>query len=248
MPEAAATMRAGDVLRRFEALPLCRLEALLADGPALILAPHADDESLGCGGLIAAACAQRQPPVVAILTDGVGSHPNVPAARLRALREAEAAAATGLLGLPRDRLHFLGLPDTAAPLAGPAFEQAVAELGQLFRDGGCGLVVAPWRHDPHCDHEAAAAMAVSLARRLGVQVLSYPVWGWTLAAEVMLPQAAVAGWRLDISAHLAAKRRAIAAHRSQHGGLIADDPGGFQLPTALLAAFDRSYEVFLEAA
>ena len=239
-------MPAADVLRQFAALPLCGLEALLPDGPALILAPHADDESLGCGGLIAEACAQGWPPVVAILTDGVGSHPNYPPARLRALREQEAAVATGLLGLPRDRLHFLGLPDTAAPLAGPGFERAVAELARLRRRHGCGVVLAPWRHDPHCDHEAAAAMAAAMARAEGVRVLSYPVWGWTLPPDAMLPRAAVTGWRLDISAHLAAKRRAIAAHASQHGGLIADDPAGFQLPPGLLSVFERPYEVFLD--
>ncbi len=246
MLDGIAPMRAGDALRQFEALPSCGLEALLPGGPALVLAPHADDESLGCGGLIAEACAQGRPPVVAILTDGVGSHPNTPPARLRALREREAAAATGLLGLPRDRLHFLGLPDTAAPLAGPGFERAVAELARLFRHGGCGVVVAPWRHDPHCDHEAAAAMAIALARAEGVRLLSYPVWGWTLPLDAVLPRAAVDGWRLDISAHLAAKRRAIAAHASQHGGLVDDDPGGFQLPPGLLAVFERPYEVFLD--
>ena len=45
--------------------------------------------------------------------------------------------------------------------------------------------------------------------------------------------------------HLAAKRRAVAAHRSQFTRLIDDDPAGFQLPPELLALAFRPFEVFL---
>ncbi len=55
----------------------------------------------------------------------------------------------------------------------------------------------------------------------------------------------VHGWRLDVTAHLPAKRRAIAAHASQYGRRITDDPRGFQLPTELLRAFDTPWETFL---
>jgi hypothetical protein len=75
----------------------------------------------------------------------------------------------------------------------------------------------------------------------------YPVWGWLLAADHPLPDAPPRGMRLDIHAALAKKRQAIAAHRSQHSPLIADDPTAFQLPAELLAIFERPYEVFLAA-
>ena len=45
--------------------------------------------------------------------------------------------------------------------------------------------------------------------------------------------------------HLPAKRRAVAAHRSQITRLIDDDPAGFQLPPELLALAFRPFEVFL---
>ena len=53
------------------------------------------------------------------------------------------------------------------------------------------------------------------------------------------------GRRLAIGPQLAAKRRAIAAHRSQYGDLIQDDPAGFRLPAGLLARFERPFETFL---
>ena len=55
----------------------------------------------------------------------------------------------------------------------------------------------------------------------------------------------VRGFRLDIARHLPAKRRAIAAHRSQTTDLIADDPAGFRMPPAFRALFDQPFEVFL---
>jgi hypothetical protein len=55
----------------------------------------------------------------------------------------------------------------------------------------------------------------------------------------------VQGWRLDTTRHLPAKRRAIAAHRSQTTDLIDDDPNGFRLPDEFLALFTRPFEVFL---
>jgi hypothetical protein len=88
-------------------------------------------------------------------------------------------------------------------------------------------------------------MASAVAAQTGCRHVAYPVWGWTLPADAQLPDRQVGGWRLDISAVLDNKQSAIAAHRSQHGGLIGDDPNGFVLPAALLAIAARPYEVFL---
>ena len=69
--------------------PVVGVDAI-TDGAALILAPHPDDESLGCGGLIAESCARGQPPLLVVLTDGAGSHPHsceYPPSRLRDVRE-----------------------------------------------------------------------------------------------------------------------------------------------------------------
>lgn len=238
---------AGDVLQAMASLPFATLADIAGDRPVLVMAPHADDESLGCGGLIAALCRAGTPPVILVLTDGAGSHPGsaaFPPARLAGIRRNEAREAVRLLGLPPDRLHFAGQPDTAAPTGGPAFDAAVDEVSALCRTSGIGSLLAPWRHDPHCDHEAADLLARVVAGRLGLRHLSYPVWGWTLPADHSLPEMPD-GLRLDISLDLAAKTEAIMAHRSQYGGLITDDPTGFTLPAELLRVFERPYETFL---
>jgi LmbE family N-acetylglucosaminyl deacetylase len=241
-------MTAADVLGAMRALPFCGLDAIIGPRAALILAPHPDDESLGCGGLIAAASAAGRPPFVLFLTDGTGSHPRsalYPPARLRAVRENEARDALAILGLPAERVAFLGLPDTQAPHQGAAFAAAVEAI--MMRAGmlDCSAIAAPWQHDPHGDHLAAHRMATAAARALDVRQIAYPVWGWTLPPNGPL-DFDVRGGRLDIGPYLPAKRRAIAAHVSQHGGLITDDASGFTLPAKLMQAFDVPYEVFLD--
>ena len=239
---------AGTVLGRMASLPYADLDSITGGRTTLVLAPHPDDESLGCGGLIAEACARSRPPVVAVLTDGTMSHPNSPshpAPRLRALREAEAQAAVESLGLGAHRLYFLGLRDSAVPTEGPEFQAAAARLVRLIRDHDAGSILVTWEHDPHPDHAAAHRLAAEAARITGVRLIAYPVWGWTLPAHRCLPSRPTTGARLDIARHLPAKRRAVAAHASQHSGLIADDPQAFRLPADMLAIHDRPFEVFL---
>lgn len=254
---------AGDWLRAAERdLPLVTdLDPLLGPaGGVLVLAPHPDDESLGCGGLLAACAAAGRPARVVVVSDGAGSHPGSrawPPGRLVALRQAEARAAVAALGLdPACDIAFLGLPDTAVPTEGPAFAAAVDAVLRLAGPAP-GTVLATWRHDPHRDHAASFAIAAAVVRALpaGTRFYAYPVWGlafahpipgFPLPPEPRLP-APPRGLRLDIAQHLSAKRRAVAAHASQVTALVDDDPGGFVLPPAALALAVRPFELFLEA-
>jgi LmbE family N-acetylglucosaminyl deacetylase len=239
-------MRAEEIQLAWTQLPLIDLESIFGQGRTLILAPHPDDESLGCGGLIAELCRIGRPPMVVVLTDGTGSHPHarrVGASALRRLRERETAAALRPLGLTDpSALVFLRLRDSAAPHEGEEFDRAVSRIVALAAQ--CEIICATWGQDPHCDHEAAHLMACAVAAQTGIRHLAYPVWGWTIQADQTVPTTGVRGWRLNIERGLPAKRSAIAAHRSQHGDVI-DDPTGFSLPPALLDACLRPYEVFL---
>jgi LmbE family N-acetylglucosaminyl deacetylase len=237
-----------DLLAGFQALPETDIATLLQGSRPLILAPHPDDESLGCGGLIAAATAIGLAPSVIILTDGSASHPGsiaFPPAKLAALRETEALRAVTRLGLPAQNLHFLRYADTKLPRHGPGFDAALAQILAIGRAQHCGLVIGPWHADPHCDHEAAATLAAMAAQRADWPLFSYPVWGWLRGADEWVAEPRDAGWRLDISAQQSRKQRAIAAHQSQYGRLITDSPDGFRLPENLLAVFARPFEVFI---
>jgi len=242
--------RAGAVLRQIEALPFADIRHLTQAKPVLFLAPHPDDESIGCGGAIAAGIEAAQAIHVLILTDGAASHPNSPTYppdRLRALRAGEARAAVAELGLGADRVGFLGQPDGAAGRDNATAEATVRAIIQYARDHAIGTIVTTWRHDPHPDHQTAYRFGQQAAKELGIRLLQFPVWGWLLPPGRWIVEPRIAGFRLDITPFLAAKRQAIAAHRSQTSNLITDSSAGFTLPTDLLACHDRPFEAYLEA-
>ena len=241
-------MRAGDYLAALEALPFGTLDDLLEDGPFLVLSPHPDDETLGCGGLLRAAERAGRPGHVMILTDGAASHPHsasFPGPRLTALRQDEARRALAHLGLPDGRLAFLGLRDAATPREGAAFQAAVAAILRHAEAVGARRIFVTWGRDPHCDHETAFAMARAVARQLGVPLFAYPVWGLHLPHDVEIDEAPPRGLRLDISADRAAKRRALDCYASQLTRLIDDDPDAFCFTEAQLAPFLGSAETFI---
>jgi LmbE family N-acetylglucosaminyl deacetylase len=241
-------LSAGAVLDGFLRAPVADLDEVLP-GRFLVLAPHPDDESLGCGGIIAEACARGRPPIVAIMTDGAASHPNsrdYPPARLAELRAREVRNALACLGLPAERLVLLNAPDGDVPHAGVAAVALAARLAVLA--DGCDAILTSWRHDPHGDHVSAWTIARDAAAFTGAALWEYPVWGWTLPFGMELPAQAWSCRRLDIAKHLAAKRRAIAAHASQLGGVVTDDPEGFVLARDFLALFDRPFEYLVRQA
>lgn len=246
-------MTAEDYMRHAEGLPFARIGDLLPVSGTVILAPHPDDESLGCGGLLAALAARGEAARVVVMTDGARSHPGsrrYPPDRLRALRQAEACEALELLGQPEP--VFLGWPDGGLPSGGPDFEEAVE--GVLAQTAGCATLIATSGLDPHADHAATWAIARAAASRRGLRLLAYPVWSWRYLYPHILPidpaetPGPPRGMRLDIGPFLAAKRRAVQAHRSQTSPLIDDDPGGFILTPEMLAVMVRPFEVYLEDA
>ena len=107
---------------------------MLEDRPFVVIAPHPDDESLACGGLIAEACRQGFRVRIIVVSDGAGSHPNskaYPPDRLRSLREEEARRAGAELGVAPEEMLFLGLPDRFVAPEGIEAERAIGRHRRL---------------------------------------------------------------------------------------------------------------------
>jgi LmbE family N-acetylglucosaminyl deacetylase len=182
----------------------------------LVLAPHMDDEAIGCGGAVLRHRQAGSPVAVVYLTDGaqgdarladpsIGSEQAArlsAALRVRRRQEAEAwCTATGI-----ERMHFLDLPDgrLEAHIGG----NAVGRLADIFATWRPNLVYLPSPLDVHADHRAANRLALAALRRAGLQsrvlLRGYEVWTPVLANVVM-----------DISAVANTKAELLRLHASQ---------------------------------
>lgn len=240
--------RASTALARVRALPDASLRGVLDGRPALVVAPHPDDESLGCGGLIAEAARLGEAVHIVVVTDGAGSHAGSHTHRpelLRQIRRDETLAAVAALGVPPERVSFLDIPDGCAPQRGAAADAAGRRLAALARDVAAGTIFTSWDYDTHPDHVAAHRYAAVAAREVRASLFSYPVWAWMLPPRTLMPNLRWRGFSLDIGPHVAAKRAAVLKHRSQTTPLIADDPSGFTLSDTQLATMITPKEFFI---
>ena len=192
--------------------PVARIE--LPPGRTLaVIAPHPDDESIGCGGLIALWTAAGRRVEVVFLTGGeMGSaQVRVPGLSdadrqivvdaLRLVRRKEAEVALGLLGATG--IWFDG---TDGALHRDE-DRLTARLCEVWSLGPPDLIAAPFPTDRHADHAVAARIVAHAAKRVltpDAPVLGYEVWSPAAANAV-----------LNITQVAKIKWQAIAAHQSQ---------------------------------
>ena len=229
-------------------IPLAPEQCVVGFGTTLIVAPHADDESLGCGGVISLLRKYGQTVYILLLSDGTLSHPNsreYPADQLMELREKELVEAAAILGVPAENIIFCRYKDRQVPSAsGDEFPTAVKNISKMLEVLKPQSIFLPWRRDPHPDHLAAFQL-ITQSNIQGAQLYEYPIWLKELGETSDEPNIEeVTPFRLDISTVLQQKKEAIAAHRSQTTNFISDDPEGFTLSEEMLDLFTIPYETF----
>jgi LmbE family N-acetylglucosaminyl deacetylase len=188
----------------------------VASDRILVIAPHADDETLGAGGTIARRVAEGHEVHVAIVT-GHGSepHPLWPRSLWDTIR-GEARAAMQILGA---ELHFEELP--AAQVADEPAWRVNRTIGELIQRIAPTTLYVPFAFDLHKDHREVFH-AASVAWRASVpagrairavycyEVQSETHWNAPYVEPGFLPNT----W-VDIGDHLETKLRALACYASQ---------------------------------
>ena len=172
--------------------------SLTASERMLCLAPHPDDEVLGCGGLLV--LAQRQGLQVHSIIVTAGQQGVAQDGEAVNPRLAESQAAARILGLPEPECWHLS--DRQLRHAAPLIERIVAKL-QAFQPR---WLLLPALTEPHPDHQALALAGMAAARRAGapVDLLFYEVGAPTQPNTVV-----------DISSVADIKWRALDAFASQ---------------------------------
>ena len=168
----------------------------------LVLAPHPDDETIGCGGTLLRHAKQRDDVHVVFLTSGEkGGHGRPEAETLR-VRENEARKATTVLGVKQ--IEFWHLTDGALR----ATPTAVAVLKKKLEQFKPDRIYVTHGKEMHPDHRGAVRLlrqAMAGAKGKRPEVLGYEVWTPIQQLDEIV----------DISPFLEKKLRAIRIYRSQ---------------------------------
>ncbi len=226
---------------------------LVKFGTTVVIAPHPDDESLGCGGIISLLRKSGLAVFVIFVSDGTLSHPNskkYPAAKLRQLRETEALNALEILDVPAGNASFMRLKDRSVPNQNdPNFDTTVQQMHEKLESLHPETILVTWEKDPHPDHRASWQIVNKAASLLQKKprILQYLIWIWELGkqSDLLINQHSKL-YLVKIASVFQQKKNAIAAHVSQVSRLIDDDPKGFILSPEILAHFDYADELFLE--
>jgi LmbE family N-acetylglucosaminyl deacetylase len=204
---------------------------------AVVVAPHQDDEVLGCGGTIILKRDAGVPVTIVFMGDGTTSHSRfMPPGDLHRLRNGEALAAAEKLGLTASDVRFLDLPETRLS---SHHELATQRVLAILDECRPEELYVPYRRDGNADHEATHRSVVAAARRSGLalRMCEYPVWMWNqwpwTSLDVRLSRMTLRDIRRVVSSAcglealmhfrtrvfigdvLARKREALAQHRSQ---------------------------------
>jgi LmbE family N-acetylglucosaminyl deacetylase len=169
----------------------------------LVIAPHPDDETIGCGGTLCLHARRGDHITVVYLTSGELGLKHLPRQAAWLLREREAARAAKILGVAR--VFFLRLADW---FVGDAVEKGAAKLRPILKRAKPDLIYLPHEMDWHPDHKAALPLVRAALKDTGILtpgLRAYEVWTPLTAHDQVE----------DISAVMPRKLRALRAHKSQ---------------------------------
>jgi LmbE family N-acetylglucosaminyl deacetylase len=178
----------------------------------LVISPHPDDESIGCGGTIRKHIIDGDRVEVIFLTSGEKGGHGMPENETRTIREEEANKAAAILQI--DKLDFWHEPDGAFR----ASEINVNRLIEKIISYLPNIIYAPHENEQHTDHREAA-MLISLAIKQLPSGFEKPmVWLYEVWTPIQRMDHIV-----DISMFVDSKRQAILAYQSQCSVLAFDD-------------------------
>ena len=209
-----------------------------------IFAPHPDDEVLGCGGLLQQLAANGNLILLIHVTNGTQSHPNshvYSQEKLNIIRPQESVKALEVLSVAHQVMTIaLDLTDGNVFAQQDQFHQKLSTIIQPN-----DILITPFMHDGHPDHEATGQVVVSFAKQHHLACYQVLIWAWHWAkpADGRIPWHCAK--RVDLTTEqLQRKIKAIACFESQ---ITADDSTGNPpiLSAQTIARISQPWEVYL---
>jgi len=148
----------------------------------VVIAPHQDDEVIGCGGALALAVRSGEAPSIVILQDGADGCEELGFTRqtMTEMRNEESRRAAAVIAAPPPVfLNHRVLADDASQ---------IAEMADILIDRKADAVFIPFPLDGHPDHRTANYILAGALRKISwnVRVFGYEVWGLCIPNVVLI--------------------------------------------------------------
>lgn len=218
----------------------------VTDKKTIVLAPHPDDETFGCGGLISQKIRKGVDVYIMFLTNGEKSLQAVAVEEISQMRRLSAVRAGKVLGVEACNIFWLSYPDGHIPRKGSKyFDNAIVKLNETVEKLSIEEIYVPHYLEGWSDHLAAYEMAEDIAKRSKGNIDLYFYWVWTWY-YIGIKQIFSLPWRrislLPIASTYDKKREALGVYfgsKTLEGELYMGN-----LPPVFLSAFEWPYEVF----
>jgi LmbE family N-acetylglucosaminyl deacetylase len=201
-------------------------KAMAQGGPVLILATHPDDETLGCGGLIARRVHEGRRVVVVVLTDGrallrrFGIAANPSEAEVSAMRKAETRRSVEILGARAADIRFLDFENERL-VAQKA--EATSRITAILTELKPSEVYFPSPFEGHAEHIATNEIARAACAATGACPATFE-FIVTLKRGTAIESLPRRIQPVDVSAHREVERRALAQFRSHLDVIYSGQP------------------------
>ena len=145
---------------------------------ALIIAPHPDDEVIGCAGLIQKEIKAKKRVDIVILSGGEASHNSccdIPQPELKDRRRELTLYAAKILGLNESSIHFLNYPDGNINYSHPESDRLKALIERINPQS----IFIPHKGEGWNDHiQVRNIIDKILSDKTKVTIYEYCVWFW----------------------------------------------------------------------
>jgi len=149
----------------------------------LVLAPHQDDETIGCGGVLALQVRAKKKACVVMMTDGAEDCEELGMTRpeMAALRDEESRRAAAVIAM--ETPVFLGYADLTARQ-----DDASEAIRQVIVERKVDAIFVPFMLDGHPDHRKANYILAAALKKIDRQlrVFGYEVWGLCIPNVVVV--------------------------------------------------------------
>ena len=143
----------------------------------IVVAPHPDDETIACGGIIQKYLEKKSTITIIYITNGENAYSHIYSiyenpspSELGIIRKEEALRALEILGLSSKDLIFLEFNDGSVAEQYNIIKEKVKKILYKYKPN---LVYVPYKNSSHNDHKATFKIVYDAINELGIKVKLY---------------------------------------------------------------------------